>query len=222
VARLFSNLNPATGIAVGAAAISLLSMAISAATLYLTQLRPAELSDVIGPEIKIYYPSDGGFGMYVPATFLNKSPNTGTVLRSGITIFNKAIPEERYFMEWRFFARLSQDGKSYMLEEPAHALAIPGNSSIDKLIWATWRASSRPEIQISQGEYVLISHYWDSPTGKPHNELHQFYIDEDLYKQLDSYRVNKESVIVDLVLDRTIAGNKLLNSYEAKSLLGVD
>jgi hypothetical protein len=223
--RFINRPNSATAIALGSALISLLSMAVSVITLYVSQLRPAVLSDVIGPEIKLYYPSDGGFGVYLPATFVNQSPNTGTVFRCGITIFNKASPEERYFMEWRFFAQLSHNGEntiSYALEEPAHALAIPGNSSIAKIIWITWRATSRPEIRISEGEYVLLFHYWDSTSGKPHNEVHEFYIDEALYKELDEYRTTKQNTIIDVVLDRTVGANKLLNSYEAKSLFGED
>src|SRR5271166_3151061 len=102
--------------------ISLVSLVVSGSALFYSQLRGPKLLNVIGPAFKLYYPADGGTGFYLPATFLNEAPTTGTVLRCGITLFRKSSPEERFFMEWRYFARLGPDASKFMLEEPAHAL----------------------------------------------------------------------------------------------------
>jgi hypothetical protein len=199
--------------------IALWSLAISALALFFSQFRGPKLSNVVGPELKIYYPSDGGLGVYVPATFLNRSSKTGTVLSCGISILRKASPDERFFMEWRFFVALDPD-LSYRLEEPAHALAIPGNSSATKIIWLTWRSASTPELRMTEGEYELVFHYWPGSDEKPCNDPHEFYIDKTTAEELEGYRVKKQSRVVDLLLDKKIASNRLLTSYESKSLLG--
>ncbi len=199
--------------------IALLSLVVSAVALIFSQFRPPKLSNVIGPEFKIYYPPDGGFGVYIPATFLNQSPRTGTVLRCGISIFRKSSPDQRFFMEWRYFVTLNPD-LSFKLEESAHALAVPPNSSVTKMIWLTWRSTSTPELRIAEGEYGIIFHYWSGSVDKPRNDPHEFYIDRAIEEELEGYRVNKKSRVVDLLLDKKIASNKLLTSYESKSLLG--
>ena len=200
--------------------IAVLGFAVSVVALFFSQLRAPKLSCVIGPEFKLYYPQDGGFGVYLPITFLNESPRTGTVLRCGISIYRKSGPDARFFMEWRFFMGLNPN-LSFRFEEGAHALAIPGNASVAKTAWLTWRSSSTPELVIAEGEYVLIFHYWLSSDDKPHNDLHEFYIDRPTQTLLDGYRETKNSTVVDLLLDKKIAANKFLTGYESKSLLGV-
>jgi hypothetical protein len=200
--------------------IALLSLVISGVALFFSQLRAPRLSQVSGPEFQIYYPQDGGFGVYLPVSFLNKSPNTGTIVRCGITLFKKSNPEERFYMEWRFFIRLGPDSNP-IKEELAHAITVPGMSSVTKTIWLTWRANSVPQIQIVEGEYAMVFHYWTHPSGKPNNDCHEFYIDKATQSELESYRSSKQSYVVTLALDKKFASNKLLTSYEANSLFGV-
>ena len=199
--------------------ISLLSLAVSGVALFFSQLRAPLLSTVIGPNLQIYYPPDGGFGVYLPATFLNESPRTGTVHRCGISIFRKSSPDERFFMEWRFFMGLNPN-LTFKFEDGAHAIAIPGKSSTAKVIWLSWRSNSTPELVIREGEYVLAFHYWLGSDDKPHNDLHEFYIDRSTQAELDDYRASKQSTVVNLLMDKKIAANKLLTSYESRSLLG--
>ena len=53
--------------------ISLLSLVVAGVTLYNTHLRYPNIYPHLGPLIKIYYPSDGGFAMYIPTTFINSA-----------------------------------------------------------------------------------------------------------------------------------------------------
>lgn len=199
--------------------IALFSLVLSAAALFLSQLLGPRVASVVGPDFQIYYPPDGGFGLYIPVALRNASPRMGTVQRCAISIYRKSSPDERFFMEWRFFVGLNPN-LSYRMEEKAHALTIEGNSSVAKVIWLTWRWDSTPPLVITEGEYALIFHYWPGSEDKPRNDPHEFYIDRAMQAELDGYRANKQSTVVNLLLDKKIAGNKLMTTYESKTLLG--
>ena len=204
--------------------ISILSLCVSAIALFLEQLRPPRISIVAGPLIQLYYPSDGGFGVYLPITFLNRAAKTGTVSRCGITLYQRSNPEERFFMEWRYFVSLGRGQGSNLatnLDEAAHALAVPGKSDVPKMIWFSWRAESKPEVHIVEGQYVLLVHYWTRSTRKPKFERHEFHVDAKTQAELDSYRANHKSTIVNLGLDRETGENQVLTSVESQRQLGV-
>ncbi len=97
--------------------ISIFSLVVASVTLYLSQFRGPQLSHVAGPTIVTYYGSDGGFGLFLPITFINKSARTGTIIRCGITIFKASSPEERFFMEWYAFSRWEEDRRRWVFEE---------------------------------------------------------------------------------------------------------
>jgi hypothetical protein len=200
-------------------AIALLSFAVSALALFFAQFRPPRISAVIGPTIEVYYPADGGFGIYVPTTFVNTSPRPGAVQRCGVTIFHKSRPDEQFFMAWRYFTRLSPK-LAYELEAVANALAVSGTSYIAKQLWFTWRSFSVPELVITEGDYTVVFHYWVGAEEKPRNNTHQFHINRDTSAQLDEYRASKTESTVVLLLDNKIAGNMLMTSKQSKSLLG--
>jgi hypothetical protein len=199
--------------------IALLSFVVSAVALFFAQFRPPRISAVIGPTIEIYYPADGGFGVYIPTTFVNTSPRAGTVQRCGITLFHKSRPDEQFFMAWRFFMRLNPK-LSYDFEAVAHALAVLGTSSITEQVWLTWRYFSVPELVITEGDYVLVFHYWVGAEEKPRSDLHEFHIDPDTHAQLDDCRASKKESTFVLLLDNKIDGNKLMTSEQSRSVLG--
>jgi hypothetical protein len=198
--------------------IALVSFLVSAVTLFFSVLRAPRLSDVVGPEFKVYYPPDGGFGVYLPVAFLNESPRTGTVVRCSLSLYRKTAPEERFFMDWRSFCKL--EGNGWVVKEPAHAITVAGMQSRTKTVLFSWRAASVPQIQIVEGNYVMVFHYWTGLTGKPRNAQHEFTVDRATQAELDGYLANKHGFVVDLVLDQKIGSNKLLTGYESQSLLG--
>ena len=65
------------------------SLLVSLVTLYFSNLAPPSLAIVAGPNIKVYYPSDGGFGLYLPVAFVNSSAATGTIYRVGVSLTAK-------------------------------------------------------------------------------------------------------------------------------------
>ena len=64
-----------------ALAVSLAGFGLSAANLYLTQFRDPPIRLYVGREMAIYYPRDGGFGMYIPIAFVNRAQRGGAFLR---------------------------------------------------------------------------------------------------------------------------------------------
>ena len=92
-----------------ATVIAVLSLLASAAALYYSSLRPARPAAFLGLTVKVYYPADGGFGIYLPVALVNDSPQPGTVRRCAVTLYAAAHPDERFFMDWRFFMKLVED-----------------------------------------------------------------------------------------------------------------
>ena len=66
------------------------SLLVSLVTLYFSNLAPPSIAIVAGPNIKVYYPSDGGLGLYLPIAFVNSSAATGSITRRDG--FRRCIP----------------------------------------------------------------------------------------------------------------------------------
>jgi len=203
--------------------IAIISLLVSAVTLYLAQLRPSKLISKSGPFIKVYYAdyeSGGSVGLYLPVSIINESARTGTILNAAITLGRKDSPEQSYFMQWREFQKLSIEKNAWVYEEMAHALAIPGTSAINKIIWFMWDAKSQPKLILREGTYIINFYFWDKKDKPPNCETHQFYVDDSIYTQLESYRVAKKPTVFDIRLDMEIEQNRLLTEHELRKLLG--
>jgi hypothetical protein len=194
------------------------SLLVSFVTLYFSNLAPPAVAMVAGPSIKLYYPSDGGFGVYLPVAFVNSSAATGTIYRLGISLTQKKPGADVFYFEWRNFAHVSDQAG---LDEPAHALAIQGNSAVAKIVWLTWRANSEPKLILQPGDYTLAVHVWKTPSGKPQTQLHDLIVDDDTFQTLEHERIAKQDYLVDMNLDRELPPNRHLTQYEASSLLGL-
>src|SRR3990167_8922056 len=118
--------------------ISVISLLVAAATFFLTQLRAARITSYVGPTATLGYVSTGGFGIALPVTFTNHGARTGAALRSGITLWRKDSPQDRYFMQWASFVKQNFETNQWMNDEAAHTLAIPGKSVVAKVIQFIW------------------------------------------------------------------------------------
>jgi len=177
---------------------------VSAFTLFFSHLRGPKISHSIGPTFLIYYREDGGFGIYLPVTFLNESPTTGIVFRCAIRIiFAKSTPEDPFFMPWRSFCRFAEKKdteKTYITEEEfAHAITVPPKSSTAKLVLFISRPRSEPALRIVEGQ--MIFQYWTGLAGKSDNEqCKKFSIDVSKQSELDGYLKIKSKKYVELEL----------------------
>lgn len=200
--------------------ISISSFVVSAATLFFTHLRPPKVVARIGSAIRIYYADHSAgvsFGIYIPATFINLSARTGTILGAAITINRADAVQQRFFMQWRQFSKLDEEG-DWIPESNAHALAMPGKSSQTKMIWFMWETESRPKFFIREGEYELTFLSWERPKSKPQSIRHRFFVSETISDRLEGFIRDKRSTTTEIVLDQAFSSNRLLTSHEAETL----
>lgn len=200
--------------------ISLISLIITGITLYLTQLRPAKISLLIGPEIQIYHADYPNFstGMFVPMTFVNSSSSMGTIYKCAITVFRNDLPEQRYFIQWSEFAKIAPDG-NWTYDIHSHAFGISGKSDIIKTALFMWNPKSIPKLLFQQGCYTLLVHAW---TGKKANHLNfefSFYISHEEENIFESRRMKEVKTVTLIRLNKDFGENRVLTQHEANSLL---
>jgi hypothetical protein len=199
--------------------IALLSLIASAIALFFTTFRPPKLSSVVGTSLQACHPSIGGFGIYLAVTFINASPRTGAIHRCAISLYRASMPDQRFFMGWHYFVKLDEK-MFFNVEGAAQTLAVPGQSSVGRLVWFYW-ASRNEDLILDEGEYVLVFHYWVAGDSKPRNELHTFAVDADAHATLERYRADKKQGVVELLLDHNVLpANELLTAERSRSLLG--
>jgi len=203
--------------------IASLSIVIAALTFYFTQLQAPKLTALIGPSFNFYYAdysSGGSSAMYLPVTFINRSTKTGTITNVAIRIYKKDLPEQSYLMQWREFSKLDPEESIWVYEEMAHALAIPGKSTINKIIWFMWGADSKPKLILQKGAYKIDFYYWEQPNKPPHLETHGFVISDSIYDKFEQFRSGKSKTVIPIRLDKQIEQNRFMTEHEVQRLLG--
>lgn len=199
--------------------ISIVSVLIAGITLFLTQLRPPQVSLYVGPSLKVYYTRGGGLSFYIPITFLNNSPRTGTVLRMSLTLFKKDASETRYLFQWRSFSKFDPGTNSWVFEEIAHAISIPGKATLAKTVWFSWPEEWEEKPILREGAYDVVIHRWVSENKPPIGENHELFISAKDLQTLETRRGQQNSTTIDLVFDRKLAEHKVLTKHEYDKLL---
>lgn len=201
--------------------IAVAGAAISIATFYFTHLQAPKLLSLSGPFIKVYYAdyaSSGSFGLYLPVTFMNKSAKTGIIINTAIRLYKEDLADQSYFMQWREFSKLDIKEKAWVFEEIAHAIAVPGKSSVNKVIWFMWEWYSQPKLVLQKGTYKIDLYFWEQPEKPPHCETHGFVIDDSIYEKLEKFRSEQKLTTVDIRLDKQINQNRLMTYNEVKKI----
>ena len=200
--------------------ISSVSLIASVLTFYLTQLKPSNISVLIGPDIAVYHAVNPELftGVCVPMTFINTSPNMGTVFRCAVSIFRTDEPEQRFFMIWFDFLKTNAD-REWKHDGDAHSFAVSGKTSISKIAKFAWHEESNPKLCFKKGSYTLVVHLWIDKNRKPKNTTFNFHIaqsdDEVLQKRIDSKSTDTYWISLNKDFDR----NKVLTIHEYKVLL---
>ena len=150
-----------------AIALSIVSAFIASMSFYLTQIRGPELTVVIGPKLDVVYDEVGNLGFYVPATFINLSNNTGTIVRVAMTVLREDTPQEIYYLEWLEFARVDPKTQTWELEGFAHTLVVRGKSTVAQMIRFLWYEQELKSLILREGSYVINFLYWEESFTKP-------------------------------------------------------
>ena len=198
---------------------SSVSILVSLYTFYVTQLRRAKLEIVAGPKVTVYYRPESEFCIYVPLSFLNSSYQSGVIHHVDLTVIKPGNKRE-YQMEWAAFARYNAEINRWLLEEVAHAVVVPGRSSIHKLAWFSWRPPDKASLILEAGEYELKVDIWTG--AKPELTItskHQLAVPAEIVQELEGYITRKEAITVNLRLDSTSEENRLLGQVEKNELL---
>lgn len=199
--------------------VSIVSLLVASTALFFSQLRPAQITLSAGPGIKIYYADGVGLSFYIPATFINKAPKTGTVIRLSLTIFRNDDPETRYLFPWRSFSRFDSDKNSWVYKEMAHAFAVPGKSAVAETVWFSWPNDSSEQPSLREGAYTLVIHKYFDESKPPVAYVHQLNITGKDIRSLQAYREQKKSTTIDSVLDRKLGDHRVLTKNEYEKLL---
>ncbi|MDN3689460.1 hypothetical protein [Cyclobacterium jeungdonense] len=199
--------------------IAIVSLLATLFTFYLTQLRTATISILIGPEIRMYYADfpNNSTGIYIPTTFINSSVNMGTVIKCGISI-SKKDTQENYFMLWKEFSKVGPAG-NWVFDSQAHSIAIAGKTSITKTVWYCWFAESNPKLHFTEGEYKLVVHIWLGKRDKPKNYEYRFFISKQDEQEFNKRLENNSKKVYAIMLNNELETNKYLLSKDDKRFL---
>lgn len=207
---------------VASLAISILSFSIAALTFYLSQIRKANISPIVGPEFEIYhhdYSSGISTGLIIPMSFVNDTQSTGTVTKVGITVWKEGCEEEKYFMLWHKFEVLNEDTAKWDHECNAHPLVLSPKNGVQKNVWFMWHSFNKEKLFPTKGSYVLCMHYWVDSKSVPKKTEKKFYVNEDMERVLSNFRSENKTNSLKITLDKEMAFNKMLNTSEFKKLL---
>ncbi|MEM8999254.1 MAG: hypothetical protein AAGB24_03235 [Bacteroidota bacterium] len=201
--------------------IASISLVLTLLTFYLTQLRPAKIDILIGPEIRIYYADypNNSTGLYIPMSFVNSSASLGTIYKCAISINRNDSKKKRYFMLWREFSKIGGDG-NWTFDSQAHSFAVPGKSSISKTAWYIWLSGSSPKFHFKEGDYSLIVHAWMGTQKKPKNYSFGFNISSEEESMMNSRLKEESKKTLSIILNKQMGENKSLTEHESKVLLG--
>ena len=185
-----------------ATVVSTLSLVISFAVAYTSNLRPANIQLCFGRNI-ILFPilidiptSSGtmaGTGFNLPITFNNWSPQGGTIQRMRLVV-RKHDRDDCYDMTWTTFVKIGSGG-NFEDESLAQPISIKGVSSVSKIIRFDWTtAQGGTKFDVEAGNYDLSIYGWTKNTQKPSLAYTQSFKIQD-----NDYEIFKDSVAANLV-----------------------
>ena len=199
--------------------ISLVGLSVAIFTFYKTLLKPPDISVLIGPNIYVFhydYP-EISTGLYVPMTFVNSSPNIGSVFRCAISIFRVDEPEAIYFCLWKEFTVSYEN--CWKFDGEAHSFAVSGKTSVSRVALFRWLRASNQELIFKRGSYSVVVHLWLGRNTKPINTAIKFHVTQDIEDYLQNQIDNQSSDAQPILLNKDFDINRVLSIHEYKKLL---
>ena len=203
---------------IGIAGISLI---LSIVTLYISHLKKPDLSASAGPKI-VAGAHPGYIHFTIPVSIINSSPSTGVIKQMALTITRRNEPEKNYYLNWHGFYKISDDGSTWIHQDVAHSIAIPGHSTVTKSIDFRWFSNSKPKFQLEEGSYIFRIDLWsngDKPVATLKHELQISQREAKEFQNKIPEEKKQNNNIIYLYLDKDIDVNRLLTKHEVKHLL---
>jgi hypothetical protein len=172
--------------------VALFSLAVSFFTLWFAHLRPPDIRALLEPKIEVYrnFAAEGGLGVLAIVTFANKSLQAGIVVQSSLSIGRERSLVKPLEIEWNEFNKFDAQQNRYVYDEHAHALTVPGNSTVTKQIWFH---CFDPNFYLDQARYILTLSYWGEKKGDLRQVTCKFTVSPELFGILEQDRRNKSS-----------------------------
>lgn len=216
--------------------ISIFSLLTSLATLFVSYLRPAKIKCNFGPTTTLFYDignklsgnADGKakgnvtkkqgnpLYIYIPTTFINSGSKAGSIFRIAVALYNKANPDQTYYMQWRAFCSYHRETGIWGEDELAHEVSINGNSTLAK--WISFYWGLNPGIDILEGTYIIDIYYWNKINAIPQQERHELHISNVNLLDIKKNRKGNRNM-VELALDEKNRPNNLTSQTNIGNLL---
>ena len=179
---------------------------------------------LFGPQIHVFHPSDGGFGIVIPVTFVNAGSRMGVTNRCALTL-RYHVDKRWYKFEWESFRSYKdvgdKPGKRLDFEQVAGPVALQGRSSTTKLVRFLWHADSQAPLTLQEGSYELGTYAWTRRGERPDRaSKHTFTVSAAQATELARRNVARVSDVLTFVLDPAAAENQVLSEDEYRQLFG--
>ena len=144
--------------------ISLLSFAVSLVTSYYALLKPFDMVTTLQPQIQIQHKTN--FGIYLSASFVNKSPSNGTITKTALVIYKESSPDDKYLMNFLAFRVLDKTGDVYSESQESLPIFLkPGE--IETRTMNFIYDTQKEVFPVSTGTYVCELLLWLDAQEKP-------------------------------------------------------
>jgi hypothetical protein len=202
--------------------LSVLGACLGVASFYLTQLRPPRIQVIAERRVRIGYALQGpAFGVYMPLTFVNRSQRLGVVRKITLVLKARDFDGPAFCIDLSRFVDLDPGKNSYKDIELPHSFAVPGSSSVSKLVKFMWWNDSKPEFILGNHEYDFNVYIWTRPTCEPDAVArHVLKPTESQAALLEESRKNGDGASIEVVLDEGAPGNRILGRNELQRELG--
>lgn len=148
-----------------AVGISVVSLLMSGATLYLTQFRPASVAVSTGPFIHIFYAKPSVPLIFLPVVFHNDSPTKAIVYKAFLEV--EDTKGDHFAMKWLGSVNIDLSN-SYTDVSRAAPFKIDGYEAIPNALRFEWvNADKGNQLEWLQGKYTMKLHIWTSDTVSP-------------------------------------------------------
>ncbi len=200
-----------------AVAVSVIGGLLGLLSFYLIQIKKPHIIAHVEKRIRLGGTGGGGFQFYIPVTFINKSHQTGVILKISLLFFSKNNPDNVYCIDLSRFSEIDDAENKIIDNELPHPLTIGGKSGVYKLLRFTWWNPSTPRLIIGDQEYSVILNLWTSDQKNPDMHVQHSITFSD--EQLEFFAKSKmNSSCIEITLDEMPPNNRLLKQREISYL----
>lgn len=191
--------------------LSIIGAFLGTLTFYLTQIRKAKIMILVEKRIRIGYADGGrGFQFYIPATFINKTHQTGIIYKIQLMINETSKPKKIYKIDLARFSIVDDQSNRFLDNELPHAVTVNEKSSINKLLRFSWWNNSRPKLVIDKPSYDLTFNFWTTNKRKPVQIKHNLILNKHIIAELEEFRTQNSATSIEVPLDGESPNNEIV------------